>query len=303
MRILKNARHAGFKRHSQHLWILDLNPENEIDSLLYSIQPNLSPETKFHACLPSPGLRNIVSYYHQVHKSENAGDECIYPSGNIALVFRCDVLNPKVYLVGTPTVPREPEYIEEGFDYFIVFFRIGEGSGLVSVPASELVDTHVPMDMLCLDKAEKIAVDIAGSRTFMERVRCFERFMGHQKNIVNKTRCRLKSVIDTICSGTHMGRRQRPAHMSERHIRRLFNRYVGVSPIYFKRMVRHQKAIRALNFNPCQDLAGLSAKLGYCDQSHFIHEFKRFHGMSPGKFLKTYLRTEKWKSPGRRPNR
>jgi AraC-like DNA-binding protein len=286
----RNDRRTNSKARSQHLWILDLNPDNETYALSYSIQPNLCPETNFHVGLPSLGLRDIVSYYHQVQTSEKTKARHIYPSGNIALVFRCDALNPNVYLVGTPTVPREPEYIDIGLDYFIVFFCIGEGSGLSSLPASELVDTHISMDMLCLAEAEKIAAHIACSKTFTERVRCFEQFMGRQKRITNKTHSRLKPLIDTICSGTQAETRQQHAYLSDRHLRRLFNTYVGISPTLFKRMVRHQKSLKALNSDPYQDLAGLSAKLGYCDQSHFIHEFKRFHGISPVRFLKTNMR-------------
>ena len=292
MNTKRNDNRADLKKHSKHLWILDLNPINEIDALPYSIQPNLCQLIKFQACLPSRALRNIVSYYHQVSTNEKARDRCIYPSGNIALVFKCDPLNPDAYLVGTPTLPREPEYIDMGLDYFIVFFCIGEGSGLSSVSASELVDTHIPMDMLDLDESETIAGDIAGSKNFMERVRCFERFMEQQKKIVNKPPGLLKSVIDTICYGTAADQRQRLSHLSDRHLRRLFNQHVGVPPALFKRMIRHQKAIRALNCDPYRDLAGLSAQLGYYDQSHFIHEFKRFHGMSPVRFLKTYIRME-----------
>ncbi len=286
----RNASHTDSKPHSQHLWILDLNPDSETDALLYSIQPNLSPETEYHGCLPSRGLQNIVSYYHQVDANEKAIDKRIYPSGNIALVFRCDPTNPDVYLVGTPTVPREPEYIETKRVYFIVFFCFGEGADLSSVPPSELVDTHIPMNVLRFGELEKVAVDIAGSETFMERVQCFERFMGRQKKIVNKPLSPLKLEIDMICCGTPADYSRRPSHLSDRHLRRLFNRYVGISPIFFKRIVRHQKAIKALNCNPCQDLAGLAVQLGYYDQSHFIHEFKRFHGMSPVQFLKAQSR-------------
>jgi AraC-like DNA-binding protein len=292
MSTLKNNRSADSIKHSQNLWILDLNPVGDTDHLSYSIQPNLGPEAGYHACVPSLGLKNIVSYYHQIHANENTGEKRIYPSGNIALVFRCDALNPNVYLVGTPTVPRKPEYIEEGHDYFIVFFCIGEGSDLMPVPASELVDTHVPMDRLDLGEVEKIALDIAGKKTFTERVNSFERFLVRQESIINHHHGRLKPVIETICGASSAGSRERLAHLSDRHMRRLFNRYVGVSPAYFKRIVRHQKAIKALNGNPYQDLAGLSAKFGYCDQSHFIHEFKRFHGMSPVRFLKTYIRRD-----------
>jgi AraC-like DNA-binding protein len=290
MSILRDNHRKYLETHSQHLWILDLNPENEINSLPYAIQPNLCPETTFHACLPSPYLRNIVSYYHQVHTSKKSKRQYIYPSGNIALVFRCDPLNPDVYLVGTPTIPREPEYIELGLDYFIVFFSIGEGTDFSSVPATELVDTYVPVDRLCLSEIEKVATHIAGKGSFMERVHCFERFMARQKNIINKPHSRLKPVIETICAGTYDDIQQRPAHLSDRHLRRLFNTHVGISPTLFKRVIRHQKAIRALNCDPYQNLAGLSAELGYCDQSHFINEFKRFHGISPVKFIKTYIR-------------
>ena len=132
-------------------------------------------------------------------------------------------------------------------------------------------------------------MQIAHSDSFIERICCFERFLRGQRTLV-EIHHRLKSAIDTICLATATASYQPFSQFSDRHLRRLFNQFVGVSPNYFKRMVRHQKAIKALNNDPYQDLAGLSIQLGYCDQSHFIHEFKRFHGMSPVRFLKTRIR-------------
>ena len=292
MNTFRNYCSADSESHSKHLWVLDLNSDNETYSLSYSIQPNICHEIKSQACLPSFGLRNVVSYYHQVHATEKAKDRCIYPTGNIALVFRCDPLNPNVYLVGTPTFPREPEYIDVGLEYFVVFFCIGQGSGLNSIPTSDLVDSYISMDMLRFSGAEKIAEDIACLQTFMQRVRCFERFMGRQKNLFDKPDSRLKSVIEMICRATAWDDRQPLGYLSDRHFRRLFSKYLGISPVLFKRIIRHQRSLKALNSDPHQDLAGLSSKLGYYDQAHFIHEFKRFQGISPVSFLKKHMRTE-----------
>jgi AraC-like DNA-binding protein len=79
--------------------------------------------------------------------------------------------------------------------------------------------------------------------------------------------------------------------VSQRSLQQKFNQGIGVSPMSLKRIVKFQRALRTLN---CQkDIAGnktsltdISYQVGYYDQSHFIHEFRHFAGISPKQYLK-----------------
>ncbi|WOO37082.1 helix-turn-helix transcriptional regulator [Anaerocolumna sp. AGMB13020] len=71
---------------------------------------------------------------------------------------------------------------------------------------------------------------------------------------------------------------------SEKHIRRLFLQYVGVSPKSFSRIVRVNYALRLLQNNPTQ-LIDTATQAGFFDQPHFNHDFKMICGLSPKEYI------------------
>lgn len=73
-------------------------------------------------------------------------------------------------------------------------------------------------------------------------------------------------------------------HVHPRTLQRLFRRYVGVSPKWVIGRYRLHDAAEWLAQSESLDLTELSLQLGYYDQSHFIHDFKRFIGCSPGEY-------------------
>jgi len=281
-------------RNSTCLSILDVNPIGKTCSLHYPIQPfRPGARGRFYASLPSEKYKNIIAYYHQVHVIKDAKKRTIYPTGNTALVFRCDHHEPGAYLVGTPTLPREAEYVIPGCDYFVVLFWLGMGYSFCPIPATELTDRSLPLDELLLGESERITERMVLARTFQERVRIFERFMEERMSLLQEIPDNLLSIIATIYrnAGYLAGEalESYPCY-SERHVRRLFEKYVGITPILLKSIIRHQKTLRALNVEPKQDMAGLAFQQGYYDQSHLIREFKRFQGCTPTQFISEHIR-------------
>lgn len=63
-----------------------------------------------------------------------------------------------------------------------------------------------------------------------------------------------------------------------------FQRYLGVSPKCFSRIVKFQNAIQSLEERR-DSWANLACDIGYFDQSHFIRDFKDFSGQSPSQYL------------------
>jgi len=71
---------------------------------------------------------------------------------------------------------------------------------------------------------------------------------------------------------------------SEKHIRRLFLKYIGTGPKMFSRIVRINHAMRLLQ-NPTR-FTDIAVKAGFFDQSHFIHDFKHICGITPMEYMK-----------------
>ena len=69
--------------------------------------------------------------------------------------------------------------------------------------------------------------------------------------------------------------------VSIRHVDRLFREHLGVRPKTFARIARFQNAITLLKSDPGSTMADVAARCGYYDQSHFVHEFRRFAGAPP----------------------
>ncbi len=79
---------------------------------------------------------------------------------------------------------------------------------------------------------------------------------------------------------------------SERHMRGLFQRWVGLSPKQYARIQRFQGVLaRMANTATAHlecDWAETAAAFGYADQSHLAHDFRAFAGMTPGQYAAAY---------------
>ncbi len=76
------------------------------------------------------------------------------------------------------------------------------------------------------------------------------------------------------------------AGMSVRGVQRLFREYIGVPPKWVLMRGRLQDAAAALDRDPSAELADVAAGLGWYDQSHFVRDFRRFLGVTPGRYAR-----------------
>lgn len=74
-----------------------------------------------------------------------------------------------------------------------------------------------------------------------------------------------------------------PLGISERHLERLFKRYVGVSPKFYARIIRFNHIFH-LNQERNPTWTDLAFNAGFYDQSHFIRNFKAFTGEDPSSY-------------------
>lgn len=68
-------------------------------------------------------------------------------------------------------------------------------------------------------------------------------------------------------------------NISERHLRRAFDRELGLSPKEMLGIVRFQSAQEKLYSGNYSSLTNLALHYGYYDQSHFAAAFMRYYGL------------------------
>ncbi|MNK83124.1 Bifunctional transcriptional activator/DNA repair enzyme AdaA [compost metagenome] len=74
--------------------------------------------------------------------------------------------------------------------------------------------------------------------------------------------------------------------VSERHISRTFKSVMGITAKEYTNIIRFQGVLQYLKQSGSTvDWADLSLNSGYYDQSHFIHEFKKRYGITPGRLI------------------
>jgi AraC-like DNA-binding protein len=89
--------------------------------------------------------------------------------------------------------------------------------------------------------------------------------------------------IKELCSEVNLGRRQ---------LERAFLGNVGLSPKLLARIVRFQNTLQRIERKSF--LTGIAHSNGYCDQSHFIRDFKEFSGLNPKQYFKSDLELAKY---------
>lgn len=83
---------------------------------------------------------------------------------------------------------------------------------------------------------------------------------------------------------TQVGRLAEIACLGKKQFMRVFREYVGMNPKEYGRIVRFQHALRMMQLGS-RDYADVAYASGYSDQSHFIHEFRQFSGLTPKRLV------------------
>ena len=72
---------------------------------------------------------------------------------------------------------------------------------------------------------------------------------------------------------------------SPRHFSQRFRQQVGLTPKLWCRVQRFQRIVRHLHAGADLPWAELALACGYCDQSHFAHDFRAFSGLDATAYL------------------
>ena len=80
--------------------------------------------------------------------------------------------------------------------------------------------------------------------------------------------------------------------MSLRALQRLFSEYVGVGPKWVLARYRMHEAVARVQAGQPVSWAALAQDLGYFDQAHFIADFRKLVGRTPGDYARDMRQTE-----------
>jgi AraC-like DNA-binding protein len=223
----------------------------------------------------------------------------IVPNGTMELVFNLDEDELGIYDTEQPGSYKSfsgaffsgayarPMFVDTREHVVGVHFKPGGAFRFLGVPASALADIHVDLEALWGRSAQDLREQLCAAANPAQRFRILEReFVARLENTLEEHRA-VRAALDIFGRDTGEAKiRDLAAHLglSQRHFIKVFSNQVGVTPKLFGRVQRFQRAVDLTRNSSTPDWADIAAACGYFDQSHLIHDFQTFSGLSPTEF-------------------
>jgi AraC-like DNA-binding protein len=243
--------------------------------------------------LPSEDLKFFVEHYWKVqwdlrdqrpYRSENLP----YPS--VHLVIEKD----KSGIFGVTSGKFSRLLEGQGFA-FAIKFRPGAFYPFVNSPVSRFTDKTADLSDVFGADGKALEAAILTAVEDETRIELSEAFLRSRHPERDERVEWINEIIEHIAANqetTRVDDLKNQFNLTKRTLERLFSRYVGVSPSWVIRRYRLYEAADQLDRNEIVDWPRLAAVLGYFDQAHFIKDFKKLIGISPGEYARRVSRSE-----------
>ena len=252
------------------------------------IQPIITHSTEnisYREIFPDENLLPFIYCYWQlkteVQLSENYQYRVI-SDGCIDVFFEVD--NPdESYIMGFCKSYTEFP-LGKQFSYIGIRFLPSVFPLIFGQNAKELSNTEVRLDLVLPDLAQFILHKFNNFKTIQQIKNELDIFfIKHLEKTDFSMDNRFSKALEIILKS------QGNVHIlsdlntgiSPRHLRRLFEFYIGDTAKTFSQVVRFQSVLRTSVSASAFQKSKLFYDMGYCDQSHFIKEFKTFYGRTP----------------------
>ncbi len=247
---------------------------------------------------PHPLLKKYIAHYtisfpnasKATRCNDNTSDLILIPdsSGCIVYTYENNNLSSSLWGATTKTVIVKNDVNLKKIRFFIEFVP-GGLHAITGIKQSELCDIQIQVDQVdkCLSYSLIHAVEISNNIDDMISMANMIFLKAIEKNnkqhaVVNSTLERIKAESGVLT----IKELSQSEYVSERHLNRLFNQYVGIGAKMFLRIARVNNSINMLKSDHYKSCLNTAQILGYFDQSHFVHDFKQICGVSPKKFFK-----------------
>ncbi len=159
-----------------------------------------------------------------------------------------------------------------------------------NLPASDLFDLTVPLNLLLKNQGEELENRLNEADSFNDRIEVMEAFLlnrlkANRKEWEAKRILHIIGLINNSGGGIPIDELASAACLSRKQFERTFTACIGASPKQFLRTVRFQQSLYRKQKQPDIPLTELAYCCGYFDQSHMIAEYRDFSGKTPTQYF------------------
>ncbi|WP_257670953.1 helix-turn-helix domain-containing protein [Parapedobacter tibetensis] len=244
---------------------------------------------------PSWELKGIVSHFW-AGKWHNSGksDSIYFSTANIqtelAFGFHCSGIGNRQELIFSTILGHTENFRQFSMEGNINLFGVSLYShaipNLFNICTSDLTDEVVSVENLLRSQGKVINEKMTAAVNTPDRVKILSDFFSSQlakKYVEDKVILYAINKIRQARGVVNVSYLASESCLSQKQFERRFKGYTGFNPKLYSRIIRFETAL--FDSNSYQTLTKLAHGSGYHDQAHFIHEFKKFSGFSPNKFL------------------
>lgn len=202
------------------------------------------------------------------------------------ILFEYSANNMNSFLIGN-SGGLQTLALKKNCDYFGIRFQPGANPFFENQEVKELVGQKISLENFEIMK--NLSEKMSAQQTFTNRM-CT--FMEEYRKWLNATESGQKHLFHQMVNLVvqkdgllKISELIDYTGYSSRYINLLFETYLGCSAKQFCKNVKMHTLINELNRTEIESFPNFSSKFNFYDQSHFVHSFKEFTGVSPTEYI------------------
>ena len=195
-------------------------------------------------------------------------------------------------LYGT-SVPADRLLLNKETTVIVYFFKPFSLTTLFNIAASELNKSAIDLSNWHAHKTNALKTQLIYANSTARKVEVLDNLLIQQLQQQNKECEIIRHATDEMMvnSGKEiLSELLKKLNVTERTFQRFFKKYVGITPVQYRRICQFQVSFAQLREKKFDKLTDIAYDNGFADQSHFIRSFKEFTQVTPNDYLKSGLK-------------
>ncbi len=172
---------------------------------------------------------------------------------------------------------------------FVIQFKAGGSFPFLHIPLNQINNLVVDAEQVLGNSIFELREKLMEAKNSSQRFFTVEQWLHKRARHCPLPESVVQFAIDQIQLNPSQGNLQEivaKTGYSQKQFIHIFKKHVGLTPKFYQRIIRFNKALLDINQNHFLDWSQISHDCGYYDQAHFINEFKKFSGFNPSTYLK-----------------